>query len=348
MTNQRLHEFFESHRQRGAPLVLATVYETSGSTYSKRGARMLIDENGIYTGMLSGGCVEGDLAIRARAAIDTGVAQDVSFELDADGDDLWGLGVGCDGVMRILLQRIDTAGAYEPYATISSLEQGRDRARQATVVASSHEQLTAGRTIIVSDEGDVVLDEAPEQSAELRALAGESDGLHDVTIDDSKMRVLVAEVRPDRRLLLLGAGRDAVPVVRFAAEIGWRVTIADHRPAYLEGDHFEDAVEKICCPAAEIGDRIALDTFDAAVVMSHHLVSDRDYLAQLAETRLGYIGLLGPAARRTRLLDELDAGDSFREKVRGPVGLDLGGRGPGAIALSIVAELQQLFERAQS
>ncbi len=175
MTNKRLHEFFESHRQRGAPLVLATVYETVGSTYSKRGARMLIDENGIYTGMLSGGCVEGDLAIRARAAIDTGDAQDVSFELDADGDDLWGLGVGCDGTMRILLQRIDAGDGYEPYASIMSIEQGRDSARLITVVASS--KATVGDTVIVTSDGDIVHGGAGEQSAILSSFASESDGL---------------------------------------------------------------------------------------------------------------------------------------------------------------------------
>ena len=246
MTNKRLHEFFELRRQRGAPLVLATVYETEGSTYSKRGARMLIDENGIYTGMLSGGCVEGDLAIRARAAIDTGVAQDVSFELDADGDDLWGLGVGCDGTMRILLQRIDAANRYEPYATIASVEQGRDRARQVTVIASSGEQPAPGQTVILSGKGDLMFDGANAEAADLAALAAESDGLHDVAIGSSDARVLVADILPDRRLLVLGAGRDAEPVVRFSAELGWRVTIADHRPAYLETDAFDDAVEKIC------------------------------------------------------------------------------------------------------
>ena len=343
MTNKRLHEFFESHRQRGAPLVLATVYETLGSTYSKRGARMLIDENGIYAGMLSGGCVEGDLAIRARAAIDTGEAQEVSFELDADGDDLWGLGVGCDGVMRILLQRIDANGDYEPYACIKSVEQGRDRARLVTVVTASNEQ--AGATVIVSSNGDVLHAGAAERSADLESFAGASDGLHEAEIGGAGCRLLVTDVLPDRRLLVLGAGRDAEPVVRFAVELGWRVTIVDHRPAYLETEAFTDAEEAICCPAKELGERVDVDGFDAAVVMSHHLVSDRDYLSRLAQSQVQFVGLLGPAARRVRLLDEIEAEEVFAKRVRGPVGLDLGGRGPGAIALSIVAELQQEFLR---
>ena len=157
--------------------------------------------------------------------------------------------------------------------------------------------------------------------------------------------MLVTDLMPDRRLLVLGAGRDAEPVVRFAVELGWRVTVADHRPAYLETEAFDEAEETICCPAKEMSQHIDLSAIDAAVVMSHHLASDRDYLSQLSESTVSFVGLLGPAARRDRLLDEIDVEASFAKRVRGPVGLDLGGRGPGAIALSIVAELQQVFAR---
>ncbi len=343
MTNRRLHEFYESHRRRAAPLVLATVYATEGSTYSKSGARMLIDEDGIYAGMLSGGCVEGDLAIRARVALDSGVPQDVSFELDAEGDDLWGLGVGCDGVMRILLQRIDADSGYQPYATIAAIEQGRAAARQLTVVSSTEATPASGDTVIISENGDLLL-EAAAFSSELYEFMSMANGMKDVSVGDAEVRILIEDVHPDRRLLVLGAGRDAEPVVRFAAELGWRVTIADHRPAYIHGNEFGDAVEKLCCPADELHSRVDADSFDAAIVMSHHLASDRRYLQQLAGSSVAYVGLLGPAARRNRLLDEIAAGnDDFAQRVRGPVGLDLGGRGPGAIALSIVAELQQVF-----
>ena len=343
MTNRRLHEFFESHRRRAAPLVLATVYATEGSTYSKSGARMLIDEDGIYTGMLSGGCVEGDLAIRARVAIDSGVPQDISFELDAEGDDLWGLGVGCDGVMRILLQRIDADNAYQPYSSIVAVEQGKVSARQLTVVSSTTSEPASGETIIVAEGGDVLLD-ATAFSSELLGLLSTGNGTQDARVCDADVRVLIADIHPDRRLLILGAGRDAEPVVRFAAELGWRVTVVDHRPAYVQGNAFDDASERICCPASELYQRVDVESFDAAIVMSHHLASDRTYLEQLARSAITYVGLLGPAARRNRLLEEIESGDDeFAKRVRGPVGLDLGGRGPGAIALSIVAELQQEF-----
>lgn len=147
---------------------------------------------------------------------------------------------------------------------------------------------------------------------------------------------------PPLRLLVLGAGLDAEPVVRMAGELGWRVTVCDHRPAYLESGDFSAAEQVLCQPAAELAATVELAGFDAAVIMSHHLASDRAYLAQLAETDLPYIGLLGPAARRERLLGDLGArATRLAGRVFGPAGLDLGGRGPAPIALAIIAQVQK-------
>jgi len=135
---------------------------------------------------------------------------------------------------------------------------------------------------------------------------------------------------------------DAEPVVRFAAELGWRCTVNDHRPAYVANGDFAGAEKTLCVPAAELADSVELATYDMAIVMSHHLDSDRSYLRQLAAVDLRYVGLLGPAHRRRRLLGELgEAAGGLAGRLRGPAGLDLGGRGPGPIALSIVAEMQR-------
>ena len=103
MNPGKLLQFFEERRKRAEPLVLVTVFETEGSTYSKAGAHMLVDKSGIFHGMLSGGCLEGDLAIRAQAVLETGAAQTVTYNLGHGDDELWGMGVGCDGTMRVLL-----------------------------------------------------------------------------------------------------------------------------------------------------------------------------------------------------------------------------------------------------
>jgi xanthine/CO dehydrogenase XdhC/CoxF family maturation factor len=134
--------------------------------------------------------------------------------------------------------------------------------------------------------------------------------------------------------------------VRFADELGWRVTISDHRPAYIERGNFASAEQVLCTPVAEFQNELPLNDFSAAIVMSHHIDSDRMYLQQLAVTGIPYIGLLGPPDRRRRLLQELgDSAGKLEGRIHGPAGLDIGARGPAPIALSIIAEMHQALMR---
>ncbi len=149
------------------------------------------------------------------------------------------------------------------------------------------------------------------------------------------------------RLLVLGAGLDAVPLTRLADEIGWSCTVADHRPAYVDHAGFPDECEKHCAEPVQLAATVDLDTFDCAVVMSHHLLTDRQYLRQLASLATPYLGLLGPPARKQRLLEELgDEGRKLATCLRGPVGIDIGADTAESIAVSIAAEMQQVLVKA--
>ena len=343
MSAAGLVNFFAARRDRGEPLVLVTIFETSGSTYSKAGTHMLIDGNGDFHGMLSGGCLEGDLALRAATVIDSGTPQTVTYDL-AEDDELWGLGVGCDGVMQVFLQALTPANGYEPFATIARAMLGDRPLQVAIVIESDHPDVKAGAA--ATGGGDGVSGFGLEGHHAARILG---DAVRPVfgpkSLDGHELGVLSARIQPSPRLLVLGAGPDAEPVVRFAAELGWRCTVADHRDAYIESGSFAAAEKVLCVPAAELGDSLDLARYDAAVVMSHHLASDRAYLAQLASTGIRYVGLLGPAARRDRLLSELgDSGQALEGRLRGPAGMDIGGRGPAAIALSIIAEVHAVLQ----
>jgi xanthine/CO dehydrogenase XdhC/CoxF family maturation factor len=149
------------------------------------------------------------------------------------------------------------------------------------------------------------------------------------------------------RILLLGAGPDALPVVDLAARLNWRVTLADHRAAYAVAAHFPSAERVVLARPEELPAVLALGGFSAAVVMSHHLPSDLAYLRVLAATSIPYVGLLGPAVRRERLLAELgaDAG-RLRGRLHAPVGLALGGRTPESIALGMVAQIHAFVFKA--
>ena len=336
-----LLEFYEQRKRESRPLVMVTVFETMGSTYSKPGALMLLDAEGHFHGMLSGGCLEGDLALRAAEVVENASATAVTYDLSQD-DELWGLGVGCDGVMRVLLQPLFADAGYEPFATFASVLKGSETCRYGLVIES--EALAAGAAVIEESGSLHRVNVDAEIASDL--LEG-AVGVSTVELDNGNATVLRVELRPPPRLLLLGAGMDVEPVVRIAAEMGWRCTVVDHRESYVTSGDFSAAETLSCIPAEALSVEFDLSLFDAAVVMSHHLVSDRSHLRQLAVTDIPYIGLLGPRARRDRLLADLgEDGRRLENRLHGPAGLDLGGRGPAAIALSIIAEIQSVLESA--
>jgi xanthine/CO dehydrogenase XdhC/CoxF family maturation factor len=347
VTPRQLQRAFERWSGQDKELVLASVYDTKGSTYSKTGAQMLITGDGDFQGMLSGGCLEGDLAERARAVLESGTPQSITYDLGQNDEELWGLGVGCDGLMRIFLQPITPANQYEPFATMCKAYAGLSEQVAAVVLESAIDELAAGSALVTVD-AEVAFSDIEEMYAQQieaeasAALLERRSRTTAIAMDEGEVTILFSILRPPPRILVLGAGLDAEPVVRLASELGWRVTVQDHRPAYVECGDFAAAEQVHCVPVAELATAISLQQFAAVIVMSHHLASDRQYLRQLAATDIEYIGLLGPRDRRKRLLEELgEVADRLTPRMHGPAGLDIGGRGPASIALSIVAEMHQ-------
>lgn len=351
MSSRHLLEAFERWKAEGQSLVLATVYATSGSTYSKPGARMLITADGRFQGMLSGGCLEGDLAERASAVLRTGEPQAVTYDLGGVDEELWGLGVGCDGVMQIFLQPILQSRGYEPFATMARAWQDDCVWLAATIIESSSPSIATGATLITNGMASTAHDvAAPEAkrigAAAAKVLSGGRSECSQLTLDDGEAKVLYGIMHPAPRLLVLGGGLDAIPLVKMAVELGWVVTVVDHRSAYLANDRFAVADRCLCVPAESVTEHLALDGFQCAIVMSHHLQTDRTYLQQLAKVQLPYVGLLGPPARRERLLDQLgEQGELLRGHLYGPAGLDIAADDPASIALSILAQMQQVLKK---
>jgi len=166
----------------------------------------------------------------------------------------------------------------------------------------------------------------------------------DFQVGDPNAEFGALKVAAPLRILLLGAGQDADPLVTFTVALGWRVSVSDHRPAAIARMSECPAASVECVPAVGIAEHFDLDRFDAAIVMSHNLDADRTYLNVLAETSIEFIGLLGPPHRRDRLLKEIGSpAKKLADRLRAPVGQQIGGRGPAAIALEIAAELQAHF-----
>jgi xanthine dehydrogenase accessory factor len=345
MTIRELQASFAAWRDARKPLVLASVYETEGSTYSKSGARMLIAADATFQGMLSGGCLEGDLAERALAVLESNTPQCVTYDLGRNDEELWGLGVGCDGLMRIFLQPLRPEEGYQPFAAMAGVLAGDSSGVATTVLESDDGSVAAGATLVMCD-GEAAFFGVPEAHREALVAAAQAaarekkSGTRVLDVGDHKVKVLSARLLPPPRLLILGAGLDALPVLRLAVELGWRVTVQDHRPAYIERGDFSSADEVSCLPADDVAGGLTLDRYDAVVVMSHHLATDRKYLQLLGKTEIPYIGLLGPPDRRARLMEDLgDTAKRLEHRLHGPAGFDIGADGPASIALSILAEI---------
>jgi xanthine dehydrogenase accessory factor len=173
----------------------------------------------------------------------------------------------------------------------------------------------------------------------VRVLEGHTPASIEIHSDDMTYAV---NVLPIPSLLVMGAGLDSEPVVNMATALGWRCSVVDHRSAYIQGRAYGDDVTTTCVPADELSATLDLSKFELALVMSHHLVSDRTYLRQLATTDIGYVGLLGPPKRRDRLLSEIGGlSEKLDGRIHAPAGIQLGGRGAGPIAIEIIAEMQQ-------
>jgi len=328
-----LSEFFHRYRQRGQPLVLATIVHTVGSTYRKAGAHMLFAADGAAAGLLSGGCLESDLMERARAVFDNGRALIVEYDTRSSDDLVWGIGLGCEGAMRILLTRLDTGNDYQPFAYGEQCRDAGLASQVALVTSSTHPAYPLGA---IYRPGDGRL--AP--AAVSTALA-QTEATGTATVEVEGATFLVIPIELPTRLLLLGAGPDALPLVEIAGLMGWHVTVVDHRPAYAVAERFPRARQVLLQPAQVLPELLARTPYDAAVVMSHHLPSDQSYLAALADSGIGYIGLLGPAPRRARLLHDIGPKSTqLGRRLYGPIGLDIGACTPETIALAIVAEIQ--------
>jgi xanthine dehydrogenase accessory factor len=338
-----LRDFFFEHHAQDSPLVLATVVGTVGSTYRKSGAQMLIAADGSSAGLLSGGCLESDLAERARAVLASGQATVVEYDTRSSDDLIWGLGLGCEGAMRILLLRLDAGNDYQPFAYTQRCRDEQRAGCYAVVCDSQNPAFPLGRIGWCGSQQPLPAPIAAILETELLVVAG--GGTRGASVHTAEAAAfLIAPVEIATRLLVLGAGPDVAPIVEFGARLGWHITVLDHRPAYAVARRFPQAHRVTLNPAAELTAAIDPTRFDAAIVMSHHLVSDLAYLRQLAETRLRYIGLLGPAPRRARLLADLGASSQLLEgRLYGPAGLDIGATTPESIALAIVSQIQAVL-----
>ncbi len=317
--------------RRGDRAALATVVDVRGSAYRRPGARMLVVEDGPTAGNVSGGCLEADVRERAKRVIETGEPELLVYDTTSDADLVWGLGLGCNGVVRVFVERVtpEDRCAVEERAAVSAM-----------VVTGAH----AGSRLSLSAAGESstdILDESFAASVLDAARSFSERGRASIQpVGDAE--VFFEAVRPPLELAVFGAGYDAMPVARFAKDLGWRVTVADPRSAFATEERFPSADRVVVTRPEEAAAHVSDGSY--VVIMTHNFAHDGAILASLVGSNPAYVGILGPAARTAKLMAGLDAegislGD-LTARIHAPIGLDIGAETPEQIALAIVAEIQ--------
>jgi xanthine dehydrogenase accessory factor len=337
----------ESLSEKGERMALATIVAVRGSTYRRPGARLLVPEDGAPVGNLSGGCLEGDIADVARVVMEEGRARLASWDLTADDDAVWGLGLGCNGAIEVFIEPADRA-AEVAHALRSALEDERPICLVTVLESDAPDRVAPGARLVVRRDGEVegsLGDRAVDHDATAAARELLDAERSEIRTFAGGVRCFVEVLEPPLRLVICGAGHDAIPLVRAAAVLGWNAVVVDDRPAFLTHERFPEAHGFVNIEdPADVGKAAAIDGRSFVVVMSHNFLRDKEYLRSLLTTDAAYVAMLGPAARTTRLLMELEeegvaVTDGFRERLHGPAGLDVGAEGPEEIAGSIVAEI---------
>lgn len=333
---------------------LATVVRTTGSSYRKPGARMLITRHGQRVGTVSGGCLEAEVARKIWWLTEDGPAiRDYSTSYDDDSQPSYGL--GCDGIVSLLLERASQADSVFDALQRSVTE--RSSSVIVTVIGTALPEVPLGARLILHEAHATSVANGLPPALQplllpiaLGALQGEHSKVTSVLYHGDRLEFFVEYVAPPPALFVFGAGDDAQPVVQLANAMGWEVTVADGRSNLATPARFPPAV-RVAVLDLDLPLRgLPIVAGDAAVVMTHSYRQDIALLRELLPLQLAYVGVLGPKRRTTRIVNEVadsagvDAAEALNN-LKAPVGLDLGAGSPEIIALSIVAEVQAVLTR---
>ncbi|VAW43717.1 Xanthine and CO dehydrogenases maturation factor, XdhC/CoxF family [hydrothermal vent metagenome] len=313
-----LWDAYLENKHQGSPLVLATLVTTIGSSYKKAGAMMLIEQDRTSHGLISGGCLEADVAEHAITVFETGLA--ITLEYDLSDESIFGLGAGCDGRIKIVLQVID--GDYLPFSALEPLP-----------------QLAENVKLLINSDATTAFPIGSYYVRKGGKMIESAVGFYAA----NQQQIDVLKYMPPPKIAICGAGIDVSPLIEILHLLQWHVYLIDHRPGRLQSNshHLSQIIE---VKMTELSATLQSHQFDAVAIMTHNLDRDAAYLKHFSAADVPWLGLLGPFKRRDKVLQKAGLQlDPISTRLHAPIGLDLGGQMPENIAVSIAAQLQQYF-----
>ncbi len=330
--------------------VLATLVRVEGNAYRRPGAKSLLGADGQGVGSITAGCLEDEIIAAASSVRETGCPELVTYDLLEDDEDVWGLGVGCNGMINVMLEPLSET--YQP--AVDAFTDGRDVAICTVLESGDGHPLSRGSRAYYYPETDQLSTPTGDpatawQSGDLTRLAarlateGKASTL-DIDHHGEPLSVFVDGVRAPKELVVFGTGHDVTPVTEFGAKAGFRVTVVGFRGALDLEARFPEADRTVTTSPARLDDDIGVGSRTYAVVMTHNFLDDRLTVETLLDASVPYIGLMGPHERFEKMLEAFEADgrtvdETDLETLYTPIGLDLGDGTPHGIAQSIIAEI---------
>jgi xanthine dehydrogenase accessory factor len=354
---QQILAAYDAVKQAERKAVLATIVKVRGSTYRRAGARMLIREDGTAVGALSSGCLEADVIEHARKIMETHNAITVTYDMTSPQNDVWGLNLGCNGIIQILLEPLPLSARSPHLKFVSDCLAADKSGVIASVFRVDGEfRATVGSHLVLHEDGKVEEDvKNPTLSAVLtedclEALRSKTSSIKEYRFTEGIVEAFIEVIRPPLPLFIFGAGADAIPLARLAKNLGWKVTVVDHRPAFITNDRYPTADHLLLVRPEEVADKITVGPNTAAVILTHNFSDDLQLLRALLPSQASYVGLLGPSKRAELLLGKLrETGftptSQQLSRLHGPIGLNIGAESPEEIALSILSEIQAFINK---
>lgn len=338
---------------------LATVMRVHGSSYRRPGARMLMTDDGRWTGAISGGCLEGDALRKARQAILHNRPSLITYDtMDDNSATSLGVGLGCNGIIDVLIEPIDPADDYNAIRLLERFAEKGELAVMATAFdASGANGLLQGQRLLLNGAGEKSSTFSDARLERLvfadvqKAFIANRPAICQYETEGEMVEVLIETLHPGIQLVLFGGGFDAAPITTLAKNLGWSVTVTDDCIAHLGAKRFPDAENVTLCQRDQVSTDIEFKRFSAAVLISHNYKYDYAVLKELIKNRPTYLGIMGPKKRFDKMVAQLREeglypGDDWAQSIHSPVGLDLGAETPDEIALSVVSEIQAFFSNA--
>lgn len=357
---KQIIDSYELLKVKAQACALATVVHVEGSAYRRPGARMLITDDGRLTGAISGGCLEGDALKKALLVINNGVNSLVTYDTMDEDDAIIGVGLGCNGIIKVLIEAINFNDENNPIELIKAALSRRQSCVLLTTFSNNKDVANEMGTNWLANESGMVKGISNETQITFNVknnIEKVFTSKENLWLNDNQqgydINYFYEFISPVISLVIIGGGNDVFPLVEMASVLGWETKIVDGRANYATSERFPSACTILVAKAEQVLDKINIDEYTVFALMTHNYVYDKTMLHFLSQlTQIPYIGLLGPKKKFLRILSEYEAegralSESQLSNIYAPIGLHIGAETPEEIALSIIAEIKMVLSNKQ-